>query len=103
MALEVVAPVSIGKGVTYKLESKALVSLHKKLRGEWNRFLTPQDRQGLWPHVTIQNKVTVTEAANCLENLKAKFAPFTAHANGLLLWHYLNGPWQLYRQFLFDG
>ena len=103
MTLEVTAPVNIGKGVAYKMESKALVNLHKILRKKWQLFLTPQDRQGLWPHVTVQNKVSVGEAYNCLQNLYKEFAPFTVYANGLILWRYLNGPWQWYRQFLFGG
>src|SRR4051812_48169173 len=38
-------PMSIGKGVAFKLESNELLHLHRKLRNEWGTVLTPQDKQ----------------------------------------------------------
>ena len=101
--LSVVEPRSIGKGVAYKIEGKPLVSLHKNLQMEWSEKLTMQDQQGLWPHITIQNKVTPEEAKQTLAQIKEDFVPFTVYATGLILWRYLNGPWQLYQSFLFAG
>lgn len=101
--LVVKEPVSIGKGVAYKIESKALIALHKKLQKEWMDLLTMQDRQGLWPHITVQNKVTAEQAKQTWQAEKETFVPFTALANGLSAWRYLNGPWQAYRQFSFAG
>ncbi len=101
--LTITKPVHLGKGVAYKIESKVLMVMHKKLQKEWLSFLTPQDRQGLWPHITIQNKVSLPEAKQTLRQVNEAFAPFTAFAIGFSLWRYLNGPWQLYRQFVFDG
>ena len=101
--LKVTEPKNIGKGVAYKIESQELILLHKKLRKQWISFLTPQDRQGLWPHITIQNKVSAEEADRTLRNVKKSFKPFTAYATGLTLWRYLNGPWQLYQQYSFVG
>ncbi len=101
--LAITEVVSIGKGTAYKIESKALVALHKQLQNKWNDFLTPQDRQGLWPHVTIQNKVSPLESKQLLQQVKTEFVPFTAYAAGVTLWKYLNGPWQLYQSYSFAG
>lgn len=101
MELHVTQPVSIGKGVAYKIESKALQALHKMLQREWKDMLTMQDRQGLWPHITVQNKVLAEQAKQTLEELNKNFVPFTAYAVGLQLWKYLNGPWEELQRFVF--
>ncbi len=101
--LRITGPVSIGKGVAYKAESKALVWLHKKLQEQWFDRLTLQDRQGLWPHITVQNKVSVQEAEQTLEEVRIGFVPFTAYAIGLKLWRYCNGPWEDLQTFVFAG
>lgn len=93
----------MGKGVAYKVESRQLTELHKQLQREWRDVLTPQDRQGLWAHITVQNKVTPEHARRTKETLQRQFSPFEGHAAGLLLWEYLDGPWRLYRQFTFAG
>ena len=103
MELQVLKPVSIGKGVAYKIESKALASLHKTLQKQWFDVLTMQDRQGLWPHVTLQNKVSLQKAKQTLEEISIEFTPFSTYAIGLQLWRYVNGPWEAYRSFLFTG
>ncbi len=103
VSLPVTEVKNIGKGVVYKIESKELISLHKRLQKEWLPHLTIQDRQGLWPHITIQNKVTIEEAKRTLEKEKTGFASFIAQAEGFTLWRYLNGPWQWYRSFPFAG
>ncbi len=94
---------NIGKGVVYKIESKELIQLHRKLQKKWMDYLTMQDRQGLWPHITIQNKVTAEEVKQTLQQLKEGFIPFDVTATGLTLWRYLNGPWQQYQHFPFGG
>ncbi|MBA2760619.1 MAG: 2'-5' RNA ligase family protein [Segetibacter sp.] len=101
--LSVEKPVSIGKGVAYKIESNELVQLHKKLQNKWLEFLTLQDRQKLWPHITVQNKVPVPNAQELLNELKEGFTPFAALAIGLQLWEYLNGPWTLVEDFIFKN
>ncbi|MBL6078171.1 2'-5' RNA ligase family protein [Belnapia sp. T18] len=84
----------MGRGVAYRLRAPGLVTLRAGLAAGWQDWLTPQDRQPLRPHVTIQNKVTA-EAARALHgNLRAAFTPFTARGTGLLLWHYRGGPWE---------
>lgn len=101
MTLSITEVVSIGKGVAYKISSRDLVTFHKKLQLHWRTLLTPQDAQGLWPHITIQNKVTAIVAKRTKEELQSTFVPFNVIATGLQLWEYLNGPWRLYRKFAF--
>ena len=83
----------LGRGVALALESEHLVRLHATLAGLWADRLTPQDRQGYRPHVTIQNKVDPAEAKRLLGELSAGFSPWTVGATGLALWHYRGGPW----------
>ena len=93
----------LGRGVAYALESPELAALRAGLAREWGGWLTPQDRQGYRPHVTIQNKAS-PEAARALHaNLQAAFAPFTIRAEGLDLWRYLGGPWDLVSRHPFCG
>jgi len=97
----VAKPVSIGRGVAFFLESEELLHFHKNLQHRWLDFLTPQDRQKLWPHITVQNKVTRPEAQSLLSTLKEDFMPFSIGATGLQLWEYLNGPWKFIDEFRF--
>ena len=93
---------SLGSGVAYRLVSQELQDLHRRLSSEWQAWLTPQDQQTLWPHVTVQNKVSQQEAQEVYQQLSATFQPFTATGTGLQLWEYQNGPWELLKVFLFS-
>lgn len=95
LALEVTGLRLLGRGVAYELVSPPLVALRAELARRWAHGLTPQDRQGLRPHVTLQNKVTPEEARALKARLSASFTPFTAWGEGWLLWRYLGGPWAL--------
>ena len=92
---------SIGKGVAYKVESLALLSLHKAMQQQWKAWLTPQDGQKLWPHVTVQNKVSAAEARSTLALLQETFQPFAACGLGFRLWSYEGGPWKFLDSFPF--
>ncbi len=97
----VVEPVSIGRGVAFKIVSKELVQLHKNFHNAWHQSLTPQDKQTIWPHITVQNKVTTQQAQTLLAALKKDFTPFEATATGLQLWVYMGGPWRRLHEFGF--
>jgi len=101
--LEVTEVVSIGKGVVYKLESSELRALHNLLGNKWQQWLTPQDKHSLWPHVTVQNKVTAQVAKQTLEELKNSFTPFVAYGLGLNLYVYKGGPWQFQKFYSFGN
>lgn len=94
LLLTVANVVSIGKGVAYKMESAELLQLHKMMQEAWQEWLTPQDRQKLWPHLTVQNKVPPTVAKETLNVLRQNFQPFTAKGLGFALWVYEGGPWR---------
>jgi 2'-5' RNA ligase len=91
----------MGRGVAYRLGSPELVALHRALAAGWRAWLTPQDRQALRPHVTIQNKVPAEAARALHARLRAGFAPFAVRGTGLLLWHYRGGPWEAAGEFPF--
>jgi hypothetical protein len=99
--LDVTDVKSIGKGVAYKIECPSLVQLHKQMQLKWKQWLTPQDQQKLWPHITVQNKVSVSEAQETLKILQSAFQPFTATGVGFRLWSYEGGPWRFLQNFPF--
>ena len=93
----------LGKGVAYDLDCPELERMRAVLSGVFADVLTPQDRQRIRPHVTIQNKVAPHQARRLFDDLGAGFQPFAFQATGFLLWHYRGGPWDRAGQFLFDG
>ena len=94
LVLQVTGLRLLGRGVAFELVSPELKALREGLARRWAPWLTPQDKQGLRPHVTIQNKVTPDEARALRDRLASTFTPFTARGEALLLWRYLGGPWQ---------
>ena len=91
------------KGVFAPLESPELLKVRKKLAERWHDDLTPQDRQGYRPHVTIQNKVPKDEARVLYDALSPEWQPLTGDALGLSLWRYAGGPWTFAASFEFSG
>lgn len=85
---------SLGRGVAYVLHAPPLQRLRADLAQLWHDWLTPQDRQGFRPHVTVQNKAEPEAARALLEAMQAGFTPFAFRAEGLALWRYLGGPWE---------
>ena len=94
---------SIGRGVAFTIDCPQLVALHQQLQTRWKAWLHPQDRQKLWPHVTVQNKVPPETARATLGVLQASFRPFTAMGTGLDLWVYKGGPWAFGEGFRFKS
>ncbi len=93
---------SLGKGVAYTLESSLLLTLHGRLAAAFAEHLSPQDRQKFQPHIVVQNKSTSEAARTLLRDLRACFVPRDLRGDGLTLWHYRNGPWELARSFSFS-
>ena len=91
----------LGKGVAYYLKSQVLPQLHRQLQKRWQPYLTAQDQQKLWPHVTVQNKVPPEVARILHEQLSADFEPFVAMGTGFHLWEYKGGPWRSLQEFTF--
>lgn len=91
----------LGRGVAIEVCAPELVELRKILAETWSGWLTAQDRQGYRPHITIQNKVVAAEARQVYEQLKEQWQPVNGHGEGLLLWYYCGGPWELVNEFSF--
>ncbi|QJD98036.1 2'-5' RNA ligase family protein [Mucilaginibacter robiniae] len=102
MQLQVTEVKSIGNGVAYQIVCTELMRMHKHLQQQWDTWLTPQDRQKLWPHVTIQNKVAPQQARLLKEQLAESFEPFTTEGTGLNLFAYQGGPWQFIKHHPFS-
>lgn len=97
MQVQVTGLRSIGNGVAFSMESNPLQQMHKQLQNDWQQWLIPQDRQKLWSHITIQNKVKPEEAKKLKEMLEQDFEPFVVEGIGLSLYEYLGGPWKFVR------
>ena len=100
--VEVVGVRFLGRGVAYDLRSAELSAVRARLARAWDPWLTPQDRQLFRPHVTVQNKVAPERARALQAELDASFVPFVVRGEGLSLWRYLGGPWELVDSFC-DG
>jgi hypothetical protein len=85
---------SLGRGVAYTVRCPELVAFRQRLAASWDAWLSPQDRQGLQLHITVQNKVAPPAAQALLDSLRAGFQPFRMRGEQLLLWRYLGGPWE---------
>lgn len=92
---------SLGRGVAIAVTSPPLLALRQQLATTWAAWLTAQDRQRFRPHITIQNKVTAQAAQQLYTQLAEQWEPTAGWAEGLLLWRYLGGPWQLVCDFRF--
>ncbi|WP_326524147.1 2'-5' RNA ligase family protein [Sphingomonas sp.] len=85
---------SLGRGVAYRVESPDLAAIRADLADVFGSLLTPQDRAGWRPHVTIQNKVTPVEARALHAALSHGFARRPLAIAGLASWWYRGGPWE---------
>lgn len=94
---------SLGRGVALVVRSPELVAVHARVRRRWLEWLTPQDKQPLKPHVTVQNKVSRETAAATLEVLREDFGPREGTATGLAVWRYVGGPWEPVTALPFGG
>jgi hypothetical protein len=103
LSLQVTEVKSIGNGVAFQIECPLLGQLHSYLQKLWFDWLTPQDRQRLWAHITVQNKVVPEQARLLKAQLTEQFKPFTAKGLGLSLFEYKNGPWDFVRTFDFES
>lgn len=92
--MEASAIKNIGNGTVFTITSNELQQLHKTMQKKFTQHLITQDRKKLWPHVTIQNKVTAYKAKQLTDELSTSFQPFKITAIGFSTWLYLKGPWQ---------
>lgn len=100
--LQIAGVKNIGNGTAYAIESAELKALHRQMQQAFHPFLISQDRHMLWPHITVQNKVTANKAKLTAEKLSAEDFPPVIKAVGFSLWLYLKGPWEHVTDFLFE-
>ena len=100
--LDVTAIDNIGNGVAYIIKSAELQELHMAMQKALTEYLIPQDKNILWPHITIQNKVTAFKAKKTSAFLQKNFEPFSVKAIGITSWIYLGGPWKKKATYLFQ-
>lgn len=91
----------LGRGVAVVVQGEELVRLRNRLAEVWRESLTSQDRQKYQPHVTVQNKVEPAQARALFEGLSTDWRSLKGSGEGLLLWRYLGGPWELVEEFRF--
>lgn len=84
----------LGRGVALGIDSPGLVAIRARIAEAMAGLLTPQDRAVWRPHITIQNKVSPTEARMLLQALAGDFAPRPIGIVGLAAWWYRRGPWE---------
>lgn len=92
----------LGKGFAAEIEAPDLLRLQHQLAIGWRNWLTPQDRQKYKPHVTIQNKVAPDVARSQYEQAAREWQLLHGLGEGLLLWYYKGGPWELVETFEFQ-
>ncbi|TPG49073.1 2'-5' RNA ligase family protein [Sphingomonas glacialis] len=85
---------SLGRGVAFRIESPALEDVRDRLADAFAAVLTPQDRAGWRPHVTVQNKVEPAVAKALQAELARDFQARTVRLAGLASWWYRGGPWE---------
>ncbi len=91
----------LGQGVAVEIDGVAIGTIRRQLYNCWSDWMSAQDRQPYRPHITIQNKVTAEQARMLYNQLAPEWKPFAGRGEGLLLWRYLNGPWELVQAFPF--
>lgn len=87
------APVSLGQGVAYRVNSPALEAIRADIADAFGGLLTPQDKSPWWPHVTVQNKVKPAVAKALLDALWVGFRPRKLIIVGLSAVYYRDGAW----------
>lgn len=94
---------NLGSGVAYRIVSDELEAIRESLAQALHGLLSAQDSQGWRPHVTIQNKVSSSEARALFTKLEAEFEPVPLTITGLGLHRYLGGPWEQLTIYKFRG
>ena len=94
---------SLGRGTALRLTSPAMLDLRERLADRFHGLLTPQDEHTPRLHVTIQNKVSPSEARALQAQLAATLEPRDFAFAGLALHRYRGGPWEFVRRWPFRG
>jgi hypothetical protein len=93
----------MGRGNGVRVESDELLDIRARIAEWFAADLIVQDQQTPRLHITIQNKVAPNVAKALHAELVAQFRPRALTINGLAIWSYRGGPWDLIRKFAFRG
>ena len=94
---------NLGRGVAYRIISPGLDNIRKAIADHFHGALSAQDAGGWRAHVTIQNKVTSSEARSLFDRLDRDFRPRPLQICGLALHRYRGGPWEWLGGWRFRG
>lgn len=100
---QITGVMDLGKGTAIALQSEAFLALRELIAEHFHGSLTAQDLYEPRPHITIQNKVTKTEARALQAQLSATLEPRTFTFPALELHLYQDGPWEPIKTSAFRG
>ena len=95
--------IDLDGGVAVRIVSPDLEAIREDLAIVFRGMLTPQDRVGWRPHVTIQNKVPPAEARALRARLEADFRARAMRVEGLAISAYRGGLWDPVSRHMFKG
>lgn len=88
-------------GMAVAVDAPGLARIHAWLNSRFSIWLTPQDRQPFWPHVTLMDHSPKPKVDRAFADLSATWEPWNGTGESLLLWRYRDGPWGLASEFRF--
>ncbi len=94
---------SLGRGTALEISSPGLPDLRDEIAESVHKLLTGQDQHRPRLHVTIQNKVTVSEARELQARLGLQVQARAFEFRGLALYRYTGGPWEPRKRYAFRG
>ena len=98
-----VGVMNLGRGTALRIESPGMIALWERLAERFHGLLTPQDEHRPRLHVTIQNKVSPSEARALQRELAVTIVARDFAFAGLALHRYMGGPWEFVRRWPFRG
>ena len=93
----------LGKGTALAIASPAMLALRAQIAEHFQGALTAQDQHPPRLHITIQNKVTTTEARALQQQLAEGVVERGFRFRGLGLHLYRGGPWEALGHWSFRG
>lgn len=103
VAARLVDVMNLGRGTALRITSPEMLSLRERLADRFHGLLTPQDQQAPRLHITIQNKVSASEARALQQTLAPRIAATDFAFRGFELHRYRGGPWEFVQRWRFRG
>ena len=93
----------LGKGTAIALDSPVMLRIRSQIADHFHGALTAQDNHPIRLHITVQNKVTGTEAKALQRQLSMSLPLHRFRFTGLGLHLYRGGPWEAVGRWPFRG